>query len=532
MSTKVTTALNPFVLLDVSVRDNSRTILQAVEDQSLMHDQDVCHAAGALLMHPRRRIEAELGWFPGLNPNAAKAAAAVRSKDDIDSLGITGLHRANAFVQLAQDEASCETVESLKEIVAEIIKSSTQVDLGRIVQEINEDRQLAGFPIVSNVEMAATELERRRELWRHIILDTLNRAQTDVMAEAIYDLVKEAISNGYASALLHEVVDDYGLRVRGFMDREIAGAQRLVSRAKELAGSRPDALPPILDAIDEMLETWEQLTFPMHASLAHRGQSYDESEELAKLLRDLAIELHNTHKLTQQAQQLSSSLHKAFEASPVINRRVTEDLEALDSFQAQSKEQLDDLYYTTKVGFLGLNLLSISPEQLQWRGEIYPVASIVSARWGAIRKSVNGVPSGTDYLIAWSDGRTEAVANFGSGTVFEAFISRLVQLLAEPLVTQMLSALKLGRELWFGEASVRDYGVTLKKSKFFGSTDIEYGWNDVTIESLNGNLVIRGNDDPKIQVAIPYRETPNVHFLEIVIRATFKKGSGRLSDAF
>lgn len=531
MSSRVELEANPFALLNVTTRDDAGRVMQAVEDQSLVHDHATCQRAGATLTHPRRRLEAEIGWYPGLNPNAARKASAAASLREIDELGICGLARANAIAGIAATQVEW-TSEDLARFIRELFGAADDVDQHRLLVDINEDRQLAGYPPVGGIPPIDDELERRRANWRQTLLRSFDDIPTDVMSGAMFRLAADT-DKGAMPHSLHEFIDDYGLRAQPFMAAEIGRARRLVEKAKSLAGTRPDALEPLIDALGTMLETWQQVTYPMHVSLAERGQSYEESEQMAFLVRDLAIELNNDHNLIAPARRISSMLHEAFAASPQIAGKISEDTEALAQLESESRERENELSYSARVGLFGRNKLSISSAGLEWNGQFYPAESIRSARWGAVRKSVNGVPTGTDYLIAWSDGsRREAVVTFGKGEIFEAMAPRMVKLLILTILNRLFAGLLNGQDLRFGSAVVRDEGVVLNKPRFFGSDQIEYPWSEVSILSANGNLVISATAEPKAKAEISYRDVQNVHFLEIAIRTIFESGRNRLSEAF
>ncbi|WP_390548587.1 hypothetical protein [Qipengyuania sp. MTN3-11] len=505
--------------------------MAAVEDQSLLYDHDLCQRAASTLTHPRRRLEAEMAWFPGVTPNAATRAAGAVSLQEVDELGLSGLSRANALEAVLAKSVQEDAVK-LAALLGEIFLSDDAVNSERLLVEINEDRELAGFPAVPNIVAIDEELQRRRVERRQSVLRAMEGFSTPIMAQAMF-ILADAKNDQSFPRILHEFIDDYGLRAEPFMSSEVIRAEKLVVKARELAGNRPDALEPLLKAFEELLDTWHEITYPMHRSLSIRGQSYDESERMARLVRDLALYLNNEHNLISQARRLSQSLEQTFSASPTVSSIVAGDLEALESLEAQAKEDEQELAFSARIGMFGGTVLSVSSTGLTWKDEFYPIETVKGARWGAIRKSVNGVPTGTDFLIAWFDeNRREVTVNFGKGQIFEEIMPRMMRLLIGPILTEMLADLRNGNAMTFGSAVISDEGVDLPKPRFFGNERVFLTWGEVTISSHNGSLIIASTDHPKTKAEISYREVWNVHFLEIAIRAIFKNGSDRLSGAF
>ena len=50
---------NPFAVLQVTTRDNSRRVVEASEERSLLIDHDICQKARSELTNPRQRLSAE-----------------------------------------------------------------------------------------------------------------------------------------------------------------------------------------------------------------------------------------------------------------------------------------------------------------------------------------------------------------------------------------------------------------------------------------------------------------------------------------
>src|SRR3546814_11568243 len=69
--------------------------------------------------------------------------------------------------------------------------------------------------------------------------------------------------------------------------------------------------------------------------------------------------------------------------------------------------------------------LSISPDGISWKGQSFSLDSITRVRWGGVRHSVNGVPTGTTYTIAFGDKRSEAVVELKKEDIYSKFIEKL-----------------------------------------------------------------------------------------------------------
>ena len=153
-------------------------------------------------------------------------------------------------------------------------------------------------------------------------------------------------------------------------------------------------------------------------------------------------------------------------------------------------------------------------------------------RWGGLRRSVNGIPTGTNYLIVWRDGRRIANVDFQNAAIFEEFTSRIWNTVGNQILSATVDTLRTGTKLRFGSALVGNTSVVLKRKKLFGEEDVEFPWSDVTVSTADGSFIISGPNGSKASAALSYCDVENVHFLEALIRHAFKNGVVTLSNAF
>ena len=145
------------------------------------------------------------------------------------------------------------------------------------------------------------------------------------------------------------------------------------------------------------------------------------------------------------------------------------------------------------------------PDGIRWKGDTYPLDSITKVRWGGVRKSVNGIPTGTDYTIEIGDNRTLHVIQIKKEATYSGFIDALWRGVCVRQIFEMISALAEGKSLVFGDLTVSDESVTLIKHKFLGSNEqVRLAWHDVHVWSAGGCFVIGKKDDKKTYGSASY----------------------------
>jgi hypothetical protein len=523
-------ATNPFAVLGVTTRDDRARIMEAAEDRSYDLDPEICSQARATLTNPRKRLEAELGWFPGTSPKVADQATSTSVKA-IGQLPLAGLAKANALAIAAMRWTPSET-EELVGFLDALCAAVEEVDLLQVLREVNEDREIAGFPPFSSAEAAEDVLRDRRQTWRRTVMMVMERTPTVEMVEAMFLLVDKLESEDRFPLFMHELIADYALRAQPFMTREVEAAERLIAKARELAGTRPDALPPLFDALRKLLVAWDESTHAIQLSATLLGRKDADSENLAFAVRGLSIDLYNDHRLLDEARQLSAMVGASFSALPRIANQVAEDAKALENLAAEAAQEEADLSYAADIGTFNKSRLAIGKTGIEWRGRRTALPAVRGVRWGAVKKSVNGIPTGTDYLIAWTDGSSTTTAEFKNGAIFEAFVPKIWTGVGFRLVNEMVARLSAGGELRFGNMIVRDDTVVLTKRKFLGSEPAEFPWGEVSVTTADGSFIVNGPKGSKASASVAYREVDNIHFFEALVRQAFKNGRVKMSEAF
>ena len=260
---------------------------------------------------------------------------------------------------------------------------------------------------------------------------------------------------------------------------------------------------------------------------------------MAYEIRGLAIDLFNKHDMLAHSKRLTGLIQELFSEVPEIADRVEEDADALaDIFQQRKQaasrkdEWAREITYRAEIGVMFKDALSISPDGVSWKGQNFPLDSITRVRWGGVSHSVNGIPTGTTYTIAFGNRSSEAVVELKKQDIYSTFIDKLWRAVCVRLLAEMLEALKAGRDLHFGDALLHDDGITLVRRKFLGSNEkVRCSWGQVHVWSADGSFCIGAKDDKKVNAGISYIHGANTHILEQAIRMAFKKpGMRRLSD--
>jgi len=541
-----TTALHQsaFAVLGATARDDRRRIVELAEEKSLETDHDICQKARSDLTNPRTRLSAEIAWLPGVSPRKATQLVesllnnpmAVREESGLPTLAHLNLLAA-AFEAVDGDHDA----DDFAGFIQEIAYLAEDLNPEEVLRDINEDRAVSHFPEVRALDQIETELAERKRYYRGAIKDALDRLPPMTLIQVMTETVDGVTSGGedHAPGLVDDLVDSYEVETHGILQKEAENVHKLIKAARDHAGSGETAFRSYVDKLDAVARNWDKIAQPIQLSSKARGIDHEASRDLAYEIRGLAIDLFNKHDMLAQSQRLTGLIQELFSEVPEISDRAEEDADALaDIFQqrkqaaARHGEWEREITYRAEIGVMFKDTLSISPQGVSWKGQDFPLDSITRVRWGGVSHSVNGIPTGTTYTIAFGNRSSEAVVELKKQDIYSTFIDKLWRAVCVRLLTEMLEALKEGRDLHFGDALLHDDGITLVKRKFLGSNEkVRCSWGQVHVWSADGSFCIGAKDDKKVNAGISYIHGANTHILEQAIRMAFKKpGMRRLSD--
>jgi hypothetical protein len=519
---------NPFCVLGVTTRDDSRKIIEMAEEHSLSIDPDVCQQARSDLTIPRTRLSTEMAWLPGVAPRTAENLinalsenpASVRSEQ-----GIPELARANvmaAAFELVKEDESATSVAQFMHDFAWTVESVSADDVQR---DINEDRTISGFPQVQGIDAIEDAFTGRRKAYVSVLRNLLDKMETGKLVEIMTTAVSVATNSGreHGPALLDDLVDTYEVEAQGFLAQEHENITTLVRSVKEAVPRGDTALNPVLNRLDQVARNWNRVARPIQISKRSRGIVHRQSAEIVRALRDLGAGLVKEHGMVDQASRIIELVRAIFSELPEVAERLQEDVQAL--------EWAREITFRAEVGLFDKEELAISPNGIRWNGRTFPLDSITRVRWGGVRHSVNGIPTGTSYTIAFGDSNSEQVIHLSKEATYSGFVDALSRAVCARLAVEMMKDLSQGKSFLCGDVTVEDGAVALARHKFFGPNErVRVTWGEVGVWSADGRFYIGKSNDKNTYGSMSYIDSWNAHILELVIRGAFKRGIRKLSD--
>lgn len=572
---------NPFYILAATPRDNRRRINELFDERSLILDSDLCMQARSELMHPMKRLSAEIAWLPGVGPKRAGKVLSLLESSPTDLLAddkLSSIVRAN-LLAAGLARLSEHDPDDVTEWILEIAWAFENIDPEELNVIINEERVVSGFPEVSDLSAVEAEIEERRNHYRKVIKSALDNLFPKELVEAVTAIVACATDDGdkQGPILIDDLVGSYESEAQAFLEKEEENIKALVEKIRNIfkrvqcpkcghiqsdgeechkcqiifrkyakinnvdISISDKIIAPMISQLIQVVKNWDNIAQPIQVSTKSRGSDHVASRRVANLVRDLAIHLFNEHGKLEFSQQLTNMLQEVFAEVGEVAERSAEDADALGEIAEQrvrliedakkkAKEWRREITYEANVGAIFKDKLRISPEGIEWKGRRWDLDSISRVRWGGTRHSVNGIPTGTTYSIVFGNGSDYASIELKKEAIYSNFIDRLWRAVGVRLLTEYLEGLRDGKKYRFGSAVMSDHGMELERKKFFGSNERVFcRWGELEIWNGAGVFYIGKKEDKKLAAAFSYQEEDNIHVLEAAIRMFWKRGGDRLS---
>ena len=317
---------NPFWLLEASPRDSKRVLHDKAENKAFEVSEDVCRNAENILISPKKRLEAELSWFPGLSPKRIKdtlgqiitdAESHVYNADlfcQFDNLA-----RANAlafFLSNVSDSGSW-TKNDITKIVSDFCEAASNLEPDSVLRPVNEDRVASGFPEVSFDDGVASAINDLVHEYKNVLHSFLDLQDSCVIVDALTGLVEDNTDYGEHECgwpLLDSIISDYELDATPFFDKQEAKIESDIGAiTQDLELEKEWAqIQNKFDTLRRDILLWDRVAQPIQVLLRSKGVEHRRSELLSRRLREFALIAHNQHGYTELSIKLTELQQSVF----------------------------------------------------------------------------------------------------------------------------------------------------------------------------------------------------------------------------
>ncbi|MDR1581306.1 MAG: hypothetical protein LBS35_13200 [Synergistaceae bacterium] len=538
---------NPFHRINARAHHNRVKLMDLADTQGLVGDPDDTARALSDLTNPRKRIAAEVAWFPGVSATHVDALLSMLKTPPIllssaKNLPQPGMARANLLAAgLRRLDAEDRTPSSVAVWIMEISTSFECAEPDTLMLLINDDRVVSGFPEITDISAVRGEINERRRYFRSVIMAALGSMRESDRLEAIMKVVRSSTGDGtkLAPAVVFDMVDLYEVESKAPLARQEQKLQFLIARVRDAAEqNQSDAdIANLIGGLVTDFRAWRHVVEPTHICARVRGL-----KSTRDALLGAAAELESMLSALGRrnlAETLSESLKKVFaddwelsyepEKTEKIQAAGGESPEAARETPAAARDDAGELIFETDVEIISREKLRISSEFIEWQGRRWNVGSITRMRWGRIPDEGSDTHSVITYRVFWGDEVGWASMDFVNGRLYEKIVRGLWKAVGLKLLRGILAGLRDGNSYRFGMITANDRGIELERHDGAEGGRVFCAWTDVVIMDQAGAFCIGKSDDSRLWVEFRYLEEDNINLLENAVRIREKHGTPRLS---
>jgi len=207
------------------------------------------------------------------------------------------------------------------------------VKVEELIDVINEDRAVAGFPEIIDISAVEEEVEKRKHYYKDVIKSALYNLSPEDIVDMLTEVVKESgeADDTVFPYVLSEIIEIYRIKAQPFFEKETENVRKLVQVIKEgLEANRPDsAVREKVDQLVQVMRNWNKVAKPMILRAKIMGTDYDEAWDFMILFRDLALFFNNEYGKIDFALRLTRSLMGEFSDLEKISKTLANDAKML-----------------------------------------------------------------------------------------------------------------------------------------------------------------------------------------------------------
>lgn len=563
---------NPFYLLNISPCSDKSEIFDAADELELQNDDPKAGEYAAALVDPIKRIAAEVSYFPDADEDdheLCRNYLARIEQGQCDDDTYEEIYEELEYFPCSLFNVETALLEKLRRlptvgILPELCAKFDEIDWDDIKTCINEDRQAAGIPALTDLSLIRKETEAVRFEFVKACCAAFNELKTMEMVEKFIKITDAATKNGkdLAPSLIYDLVDHYEKNTQAFFENNTPVIRQMIEAVRKAAaaGETEEQILRRLDKLIENIKLWDKIAEPMQLARASRGEEHEMSRELALSFRNLGVELFNKHEYIAASERVIEAVGDIFgNLSSVVgslanDKKALQDIKALAALkqaadrlkeaeppgafreaaagqrEAEPRAFAEDMRYFATVGSAAKDRISLTAEGIQYSGVCLRFTDIVAARWGTAVRRRAGISS-CDHVLAAEDVKgnklnIDFTDRFAEDDTFENITSRFWQGAADIIIPRLVQAIAV-KGIEDEQIKIADEGAWFSLSGLWArKPPVFVPWSAVDFGDHDGCMILAGGGET---VSLSFRDQWNVYYLYAIISIAKKAGYKKLS---
>ena len=202
---------NPFCILGVSIRDSKQVIDEKADDRCFDEPEreEIFEKAKGILLNPQQRLQAELGWFPDVQPQEEQRLLAAATKQQ--TIYMSGM---NKLAAMNQKLIGMKQKVQLANDIVYLDNAYREMDMAQLLAWVNKSRSVSGFPAVQGVEPIEAVWHEVRNNIREQLQEAVDNMAASQYTEIALEVSQAVLrQQGKYGGIVQDFMDGYRLSV-------------------------------------------------------------------------------------------------------------------------------------------------------------------------------------------------------------------------------------------------------------------------------------------------------------------------------
>ena len=238
---------NPFCILGVSIRDSKQVIDEKADDRCFDEPEreEIFEKAKGILLNPQQRLQAELGWFPDVQPQEEQRLLSAAERQQAVFM--------SSVNKLAAMNQKLIGLPGKPRIANEIVFLDTayrEMDKEQLLAWVNRSRSVSGFPAVQGVEAIEAAWNEVRNNIREQLQEAVDNMAAGQYTQTALEVAQAVLrQQGQYGVIIQDFVDGYRLSVEQQLEDLEAHTLQLLD--KVLANPSRNNVQAACEAMDQ-----------------------------------------------------------------------------------------------------------------------------------------------------------------------------------------------------------------------------------------------------------------------------------------
>ena len=202
---------NPFFILGVSIRDSKQVIDEKADDRCFDEPEreEIFEKARGVLLNPQHRLQAELGWFPDVQPQEEQRLLVAATKQQAVFMA-----SVNKLAAMNQKLIGLLGKPRLANEIVFLDTAYREMDKEQLLTWVNRSRSVSGFPAVQGVEAIEAAWHEVRNNIREQLQEAVDNMAASQYTQTALEVAQAVLrKKGKYGGIIQDFMDGYRLSV-------------------------------------------------------------------------------------------------------------------------------------------------------------------------------------------------------------------------------------------------------------------------------------------------------------------------------